>query len=503
MADIEMPQLGETVTEGTITQWFKAVGDHVDEDEVLFEVSTDKVDSEVPSPVAGYLAEILVEEGDTVDVGTRLAVVSDSAPDGSGGEAAGSADEGAGDEGAGDEGAGEEEQGDEGASGDDGGAEAAASTEAPAPAEPESAPATPSEPSTDQAPDAASQEPTAGESAGAPGTPAGDGGAADAVVLSPVVRRLVEENHVDVSRISGSGPGGRITRSDVQQAIDGRGGGAAQPAPPSRPAPASQPAPTRQEAPAAPSPAAGAAAPAPAAGEHDDVEPLNNIRLRTAQHMVRSKDVSAHVFSMIEVDFEAIERVRTAHKEQFRTDEGISLTYLPFVARALVDAVAEFPHLNASVGDGELIVHQDVNLGVAVDLGGQGLLVPVIHRAQDMRLRAIARQVAGLADRARSRQLSADDITGGTVTITNNGGAGTFATTAIINQPQVMVLSTEGVSRKPVVVTDALGAEAVAIHSVGNLTLGWDHRAFDGAYAGAFLARIRELLETRDWEAEL
>jgi pyruvate dehydrogenase E2 component (dihydrolipoamide acetyltransferase) len=203
------------------------------------------------------------------------------------------------------------------------------------------------------------------------------------------------------------------------------------------------------------------------------------------------------------VDYDAVDRVRRAHREQFKADEGFSLTFLPFVARALVDALAEFPHMNASVGDGELVVHHDVNLGIAVDLNHEGLIVPVIHGAQDKRLRAIAREVSDLADRARSKKLSADDITGGTITISNNGAAGSVITSAIINQPQVAVLSTEGVARRPVVVTDAAGGESIAIHSVGNLSLSWDHRAFDGAYAAAFLARVRDVLQTRDWEAEL
>ncbi len=238
-------------------------------------------------------------------------------------------------------------------------------------------------------------------------------------------------------------------------------------------------------------------------GERDLVEPLNNIRRRTGEHMVRSKATSAHAFIAMEVDYEAVEAVRRAHKDEFKAQEGYSLTYLPFVARAMIDAIAEFPHMNATVGEGELIVHTYVNLGVAVDLSYEGLIVPVIHEAQDKRLRAIAHGVHDLADRARNKQLSADDISGGTVTITNLGASGTILNLPVINQPQVMILSTEGVFRKPVVVTDASGGEAIAIHSVGTLSLGWDHRAFDGAYAAAFLRRVCEILETRDWTIEL
>jgi 2-oxoglutarate dehydrogenase E2 component (dihydrolipoamide succinyltransferase) len=250
-----------------------------------------------------------------------------------------------------------------------------------------------------------------------------------------------------------------------------------------------------------PQPAAQVAPPKP--GERDTVVPLNNIRKRTAEHMVRSKATSPHVFTIMEVDYEAVEAARRPHREEFKQQEGFSLTYLPFIARAMIDALADFPHMNATVGDGELIVHNYINIGVAVDLNYEGLIVPVIHDAQDKRLRALAREISDLAQRARTKKLSADDISGGTITITNAGGAGTFANLPVINQPQVMILSTEGVFRKPVVVTDPAGNEAIAIHSVGNLSMGWDHRAFDGAYASAFLRRVCEILETRDWTAEL
>jgi len=247
-----------------------------------------------------------------------------------------------------------------------------------------------------------------------------------------------------------------------------------------------------------------ASAAAAAVGGDEEV-PLNKIRTITATHMVRSLETSAHAYVSTEVDFEAVDRVRSAAKEQFKADEGISLTFLPFVSRALVDALAEYPQVNASMGDepSKLVVHGSVNLGVAVDLDHEGLIVPVVHDAQDQRLRAIARKVADLADRARAKKLTADDITGGTVTITNVGSTGNAFLLPIINQPQVMILATDGVTRKPVVVTAADGSESIAIHSMGNLTLGWDHRAFDGAYAAQFLARIKDILQTRDWTAEL
>ena len=440
MADVTMPQLGETVTEGTITRWFKQPGEMVALDEVLFEVSTDKVDSEVPSPVAGTLTEIIVPEGDTVDVGVVLAVI-----------------------------------------GDGDGAPAGAPA-APAAEEPEPAPAPAAEP----APAAQPASTTAG------------------VLLSPVVRRLISENNLDVGAISGTGVGGRITRADVEAAM-ASGGAAAAPAP--------APAPTPTPAPAS---AAPAAAPASAPPEQltavvaplpvharDTIVPLNRIRKTTAEYMVQSKQVSPHVLTAIEVDFENVERVRQANKAEFKSHEGFSLTYLPFISRALVDALVDFPHMNASMGDGELIVHGAVNLAIAVDLNFEGLLAPVIRNADGMRMRAIARNVVDLATRARAKKLTADEITGGTFTITNPGQYGTMMQFPIINQPQVAILSTDGISRKPVVVKDEFGNETVGIHSVGVLALAWDHRAFDGAYAAAFLDRLRTIIETKDWEAEL
>jgi pyruvate dehydrogenase E2 component (dihydrolipoamide acetyltransferase) len=451
MADIEMPQLGETVTEGTVTKWFKAVGDPVAEDEVLFEVSTDKVDSEVPSPVAGYLAEIKVPEGDTVDVGTVLAVVTDVPPSG-------------------------------------GAAAAPAAEPAPEP-EPEPAPVLPPPPPPSVAPAAAPPPPPAAPAPPAPAAPAPAPAAAPVVpgtgegkVLSPVVRRLINEHGLDADTIRGTGVGGRVTRSDVQRVIEA--------GPPATPAPG---------APVTSRPAG----PAPRSGSGDTVEKLNKIRRMTGEHMVRSKATSPHAMTAVEVDFEAVERVRTAHRDQFKATEGFSLTYLPFISRAVVDALRDFPHLNATVGDGELVVHNYVNLAIAVDLDFEGLLAPVIHDADDKRLRAVAREIHDLATRARTKKLSADEVTGGTFTLSNSGPFGTFMVIPVINQPQVAILSTDGVSRKPVVVTAPDGSEAIAIHSVGMLAMSWDHRAFDGAYAAAFLREVKSIIETRDWEAEI
>ncbi len=314
------------------------------------------------------------------------------------------------------------------------------------------------------------------------------------------MRRLIAENDLDPAAIAGTGPGGRITRNDVLSVLDQGGGQAPAPAAPAQPA-----APARPAA-AAPAPAP-ATAPAPQpvarAGERDTAIPHTNIRRRTAEHMVRSLSTSAHVYASIEVDFEGVERARSAEREAFKAAEGFSLTYLPFISRAIVDAIREYPEVNASFGENELIVHNYVNLGIAVDLDFKGLMVPVIHDADGKRLRALAREVSDLARRARSKQLGPDDIAGGTFTITNPGPFGTTMTLPVINQPQVAIVSTDGVKRRPVVVDLPDGSEGIAIHSVGNITLTWDHRAFDGAYAAAFLRRVKEIVETRDWSAEL
>ncbi len=480
MPEIPMPQLGESVTEGTITKWFKQVGDHVEEDEPLFEVSTDKVDSEVPSPMAGYVTEIRVPEGETVDVGTVLVVLSDL-PSG-GADAAAPA------------------------------TEPAASPAPAAPPAPEPAPAfVPPAPAPATPPPPAAPAPASAAPAAATAPAAGNTDGVEPRLLSPLVRRLITEHQLDASQITGTGVGGRITREDVLAVIDARA--AAAPAPATAPAPTAPspvaPAPAAAPAsatPPAPAPQAAPAA-APVARPHtpgvDRVEKLNNIRLRTGQLMVASRATSPHVITAVDVDYEGVERARRPAREQFEQEEGFALTYLPFIARAVIDALAEFPHMNATVGDGELIVHHGVNLSIAVDLNFQGLLAPVIMGAEGLRLRAIAREVKDLADRARTKRLVPDELAGGTFTISNSGAYGTFLVAPIINQPQVAILSTDGVKRRPVVVELPDGSESIAIHSVGNLTLSWDHRAFDGAYAAAFMRTVKEIIETRDWSAEL
>jgi 2-oxoglutarate dehydrogenase E2 component (dihydrolipoamide succinyltransferase) len=448
MADITLPQLGETVTEGTITKWFKKVGDTVAADEPLFEVSTDKVDTEVPSPISGTLTEIRVAEGDTVPVGTVIAVVG-----------------------------------------------VAGAAPAPTPAPVVAAPAPTPAPA--PAPVVAAPAPTP-----AP-TPAQAPAATSNKLLSPVVRRLVAEHGIDVNALVGSGPGSRITREDVLDHIDRNG---------LKATPAAAPTPVAAPVVAAPAPAAAqtpAPAPAPVSrpvvvsSEREQVIALTKIRKLTGSHMIMSKSTSPHAFSVVEVDYANVDRARTAIKESWKAGEGFSLTYLPFISRAIVDALREFPHLNASIDGDNLIVHSYVDLGIAVDLDYTGLLVPVVRNADGKRIRAIAREINDLASRARNRKLSPDEIQGGTFTISNNGSAGSVLTMPIINQPQVAIMSTDAIVRKPVVVTSSDGSESIAIHPVGNLSMSWDHRAFDGAYAGRFLARVKQILETQDWSAEL
>ncbi len=318
-----------------------------------------------------------------------------------------------------------------------------------------------------------------------------------------MVRRLISENNLDVAKIAGTGPGGRITREDVLALIDAQAGKqapAAAPAPAAVPAPAAAPAP----APAAAKPAAVAkAAPAADSNEREKRIKLSKIRKLTGEHMIMSKAVSPHTFSVVEVDYANVDVVRSRVKNEWKKTEGFSLTYLPFISRAVVDALVEFPHLNASLDGNELVVHQYVDLGIAVDLDYQGLLVPVVRDAESKRLRALAREISDLGARAKARKLSPDEIQGGTFTLSNNGSAGSVLTMAVINQPQVGIISTDAIVRKPVVVNLPDGGESIAIHPVGKLAMSWDHRAFDGAYAAGFLSRAKEILETRDWSAEL
>jgi len=315
-------------------------------------------------------------------------------------------------------------------------------------------------------------------------------------VTSPLVRKMLAEQGLDPATIRGTGEGGRITRRDVDEAIRGR-------TPPAPRVPAPAPAPSPAPAPA-PAPAAPPSAPAPVArGTGDEVVPFDNIRRRTAEHMVRSKATSAHVYTSVKVDFERVERVRRSNQAEWKAEEGFKLTYLPFIVRAFCDVVHDYPHVNASVDGDSLAVHRDLHLGIAVDLGFKGLVAPVIRNADGKRMRLIAREIRDLAARAKSKQLGPDEVVGGTFTVTNMGPFGTSLTLPIINQPQVAILSTDSIRKEPVVVEGPDGDDTIAIHHTGMLALAWDHRAFDGAYAASFLNDVRLVLETHDWEAEL
>jgi pyruvate dehydrogenase E2 component (dihydrolipoyllysine-residue acetyltransferase) len=434
--EVTMPKLGETVTEGVVSQWLKQVGDTVAFDDPLFEVSTDKVDSEVPSPYDGVLLEILVDEGDTVPVGTPLARIGEP------------------------------------------GAQAA----------PSSAP-----------PGAAAQVSETNEPATelAAVTPPPVGNGQPGVVLSPVVRRMAAEKGIDLTALPGSGAGGRIRREDVEQAI------AAQPAPaPAAVAaapPATVPAPAAAPA-AAPAPAVAAPKPTASVSPGDEVVKLSRMRLITADLMVKSLKTSAHVWTSVEVDFEHVEQVRQRHREQFKKTEGMSLTYLPFIARAVCDALREFPAVNASVDieNQTMTLHHYVNLGIAVDLSEQGLVAPVVKNADSLNIRGLARNIAAVAAGARARTLAAADMSGSTFTITNPGPFASYASAPVINQPNVAILSTDGIARRPVAVGDA-----IAIHHMSILGFSYDHRAFDGSTASLFLRYIRDAIQDRGWDAEL
>ncbi len=417
MADVLLPQLGETVTEGTITRWFFGIGETVPADAPLYEVSTEKVDSEVPSPLGGVLVEIIASEGATIPVGALLCRIDPDDPSSTSPLPTPSAVAGAG---AGGTGLSTSEQG----SGVPAGSDAVVASAA------------------------------AAGPAGATGTGVEHRGRAGVRLLSPVVRRLLAENGLDPARVRGTGLGGRLTRGDVEKFLR---------------------------------------------DNPERAEPFNGIRKATARHMVGSKATSPHVLTAMEVDFDAVDRLRYAEKDAWRDAEGSSLTYLPFIVTALAEALAAFPRMNASVGDDELIVHGDVNLAVAVDLGFEGLVAPVVRKVGDLSIRDLARSIHEVAGRARDRRLVPDDLSGGTFTVTNPGQYGTLFQFPIINQPQVAILSTDGIARKPAVVVDADGVETIGVRPLGILALAWDHRAFDGAYAAAFLQELKRILETTDW----
>ena len=470
--DVVMPQMGVSVSEGTITKWLKQEGEQIQADEPLLEISTDKVDTEVPSPGSGIVQQILVQEGETVDVGTRLAVIGSEAA------AAAPAEE-----------APVEEEAPEQAT-TQAAAEAAAASSAETPA-----PAAPPEP-------APAPQPAA--------PPSSDGRENGKSFVSPVVARIASEHGVDVAQVPGTGRGGRVTKKDILAYVEG-GAQAAAPAAPAAPpeappapapAPAVAPAP-EPAAPPAPTPAPAAAAPAPpapaeaAGGEQE--EPMTAMRKGIAEHMRRSLDTSAHVTSAIEVDMSKVVALREKLKPEYQKSYGVNPTYLIFVARAVVETLKDYPWINGEIRGDKIVTRNYVNLGFAVELeGGKGLIVPVVKHAEGLNLLGMARSVTDIADRARNKKLTPDEVQGGTFTITNPGGYGTFHGTPIISQPQAAILGTYAVVKRPWVSQDEHGKDVIAIRPIMNVTLTYDHRLVDGALAGRFLHDLREKLQTWD-----
>ncbi len=471
--DVVMPQMGVSVSEGTIVKWLKSEGETIEADEALLEISTDKVDTEVPSPGTGVVAKILVHEGETVDVGTKLAEI---APEGA--EPAVAEPEPAIEP----EAAVEPEPEP---------AEPAAAIEADAPpsAEPP-APAAPAEPA----------EPAAPAETPAPAA-AGDGNENGKSFVSPVVARIAAEHGVDVGTIQGTGQGGRVTKKDILAFIES--GPAAAPAAPTTPtpveaAPAAPAAPTEPTAQPTVQPVTASAQPqAASTGTGETLEPMTAMRRGIAEHMRRSLDTAAHVTSAIEVDMSKVVAIRETLKASYQKDYGVNPTYLAFVGRAAVDTLHDYPWINGELRDDQIVTRNYVNLGIAVELAdGKGLIVPVIKNAEGLNLLGLARSIADIAARARDKKLLPDDVQGGTFTITNPGGYGTFHGTPVISQPQAGILGTYALVKRPWVVQDALGNDVLAIRPIMNITLTYDHRLVDGALAGRFLHDVREKLET-------
>ncbi len=435
MTDVVMPQMGESIVEGTLTKWLKKPGEHVERDEPLFEISTDKVDTEIPSPAAGTLSEVMVEEGKTVGINTVVARIEEN---GAGAPAA----------------------------------KPAAET-APAPA-------------------AVEPEPAAVVEAAAPAPPAiaGPAPAGEPVgPLSPLVRKLARENNIDLSRVKGSGAGGRITKLDVESYLAQRPAAAAEPVHPQRPVPAPVPASAATLPPTPPAPLT------PAGPAKTRVEPLSTMRIKIAEHMMLSRRTSAHVTTIHRVDMTAVAQMRERNKAAFQANYGFSLTYLPFITRATVVALRQYPLLNASLDGNNIIYHNEINIGIAVALEN-GLIVPVIRGADEKNVLGLQRAVVDLAARARSRQLKPDEVLGGTFSITNFGSFGSLVGTPIINQPQVAILGVGTVDKTPVVINDA-----IAIRSICHLSLSFDHRLVDGALADQFMSKVKQVLE--GWTEEV
>ena len=455
MADVVMPQMGESIVEGTITKWLKKPGDKVQRDEPLFEISTDKVDAEIPAPSSGVLQEIKVPEGTTVQVNTVVASISAD-----GGSAAPAPAKAAPQE-----------------------ASAATPAAPAAVAPPPSKPAQAVQPAPAAPPAAAAQHREVIEFP--------QGSEEDHVRSSPLVRRIARENNVDLSRVQGSGLGGRITKQDILGYLEK---GPAQPAvagstAPAMSAPAGRPATATM--PAAP--------PAPAAIPGEIVA-MSQMRKIIAQRMVESRRTSAHVHNLFEVDMTRIVNLRNKLKGGFEQRYGARLTFMPFFVRAAIIGLQQFPIINASVEGDSLHYHQHVNMGIAVALDW-GLIVPVLKNAEEKNFLGLQRGISDLGERARSKKLVPDEVQGSTFTVTNPGTFGAVFGLPIINQPNVAILGVGGITKAPVVITDKEGTDSIAIRSLVHLTLGYDHRVIDGAVADQFMALVKKTLE--NWSEEI
>jgi len=478
VAEVELPQLGESVEEGIITAWLVEVGDTVEVDQPIVEISTDKVDTEIPSPVAGTVQELKASVDDTIAVGQVIAVIGEDDT------AASDGGDGGGDEGPADDTADEADEADESAD---------APRDEPADEETDEPAAAPAAAETEKP-------------AKAPAPAAGDGNGNGKVLASPLVRRLLREAGLSGSQVKGSGPGGRITRDDAERAIASGGEGAAQAAPsadggePTRgqvpPAPA-VPAPTdRERPPASPTQI-------DFGGQREVTQDLNRIRKAIARAMMESLQTTAQLTAAVEVDLTTIMNLRAAKKDAFKANEGASLSPLPLIARAVCMVLPRHPVMNSKIDTeaGTATYHRNVNLGMAVDTE-RGLLVPNIKDAQDLTVAALARSITDIATRARNKKLQPDDISGGTFTITNTGSVGTLFDTPILNPPEVAILATAAIEKRPVVVSDAYG-DSIAIRWMSYLCLSYDHRMVDGADAARFLQDLKYVLETHDFSTEL
>lgn len=490
MADVVMPQMGESIVEGTLTRWLKKLGDHVERDEPLFEISTDKVDTEIPAPIAGTLSEILVQEGATVGINTIVARIGDGAAAPAPAASAPTAEAASGL-------APEDPSGPAAedapplapmaAAAPGSSAKAAPAAEAakltaqpPTITDPEPEPEPVVEPpAPDQQPPAPVQEPEA-DLAGP---------------VSPLVRKMVRENNIDLKQVKGTGAGGRITKTDVDAYLAGRGASA--PAPAAAPAAVSAPAASSSAASAPAAAAPAAQAPLPRVDPAKiRVEPMSMMRQKIAEHMVHSKHTSAHVTTVHRVDMTKVAKTRAHVKAEFQQRYGFGLTFLPFVARAAVEALRAFPLLNASIEGTNILYHNEINLGIAVALEN-GLIVPVIRQADEKNIVGLQRSIVDLAARARGKQLKPDEVSGGTFSLTNFGSFGSLFATPVINQPQIAILGVGAVEKVPVVVE----GDAIAIRSMAYLALTFDHRLVDGALGDQFCQKVKHVLE--NWSDEV